>query len=159
MKKIIFVSTLLMMMQFTQAFAFPGKSSIPAEIKNYINLHYPQAQRVHWMIHEGNYIVSLYHDQMHVELCLDEKGEYLNSIKEIAFYDQIPSKIRTQIDVRKLIYAEKLESKDGELYYIFEVGLAHGKVEEMIFDSTGKEIKDHVEDDKSNDSNPDVLKF
>jgi len=157
MKKIIFALTMILLMQ--QAHALPKKSKIPVAIQSYIGLHFPNAERVHWMIHEGNYIISLYHEENHVELCLNENGEYMNSIKEIAFYEQIPNKIKTQIDVRKLVYAEKLESKDGQLFYIFEVALAKGRIEEMVFDSKGNEIKDHVADDKNKEATPDVLQF
>ncbi len=157
MKKIIFFFSLLLILQ--NANALPKKSKIPSQIQSYIGLHYPNAERVHWMIHEGNYIVSLYQDDNHVELCLNENGEYVNSVKEITSYELIPAKIKTQVDVRKLIYAEKLESKDGELFYIVEVALAKGKIEEKVFDSAGIEVKDHIANDKSTTASPDILKF
>ena len=157
MKKIIFAFTLILLMHQTDA--FPKKSKIPAAIQSYIGLHYPRAQRVHWMIHEGNYVVSLYSEDNHVELCLNENGEYQNSVKEIAYYEQIPNKIKTQLDIRKLVYAEKLESKDGQLFYIFEVALAKGRIEELVFDSIGNEIKDYITDDKNKETTPDILQF
>ena len=157
MKKIIFFFSLLLILQ--NANAFPKKSKIPIQILKYIGVHFPDAERVHWMIHEGNYIVSLYQDDNHVELCLNENGEYVNSVKEITSYEQIPAKIKTQVDLNKLVYAEKLESKDGELFYIVEVALAKGKIEEKVFDSTGIEIKNHIANDKSNTASPDILKF
>lgn len=156
MKKLIFALSLLLSMQY--AYALP-KNKIPAPIQSYISQHYPDAERVHWMIHEGNYVISLYHQDNHVELCLNENGEYVNSIQEIAFYDQIPQKIKSQVDINKLVYAEKLEGKDGLVFYIFEVALAKGKIKEMIFDSTGNEIKDHVSDDKNEKNKQDILQF
>jgi hypothetical protein len=157
MKKLILSLTLLLIIQYS--FAFSKKSKIPASINSYLVAHYPKAERVHWMIHEGNFIISLYNDETHIELCLNENGNYMNSIHEIASYDQIPDKIQSQVNIKKLAYAEKLESNEGELFYILEVNLPKGKIEEMVFDGTGVEITDHIAFNKTKEKAPDILHF
>ena len=111
------------------------------------------------MVHEGYYIVSLWSADMHVEICLNDKGEYQNSLKEILYYDELPSKVKSTVDIRHLGYAEKLESRHGELFYILEVNLPKGKIEELIFDKSGKEIKDYIVNDNTEKGEEDVLKF
>ena len=152
-------STFLFLILMNNGFSFPKKSKIPSQVNAYINNHFPRAQKVHWMIHEGNFIVSLYHNESHIELCLSEKGNYMNSIHEIGYYEEIPGKIQKQLDLKKVAYAEKLQSNQGELFYIIEVGLPKGKIEEVVFDGNGVNISKHITTDNNKKVDLDILHF
>lgn len=148
MKNIICLILVLTALQICQA--NPKHPSIPTTVKEYVVLHYPKAKRMHWMLHDNKYVVSLWNNEMHVELCLNENGELLNSIKEISQYNEIPSHIRSKIDFQNLAFAEKLESSTGEQFYILQVNLPKGKIEEYVFDKNGNEIKEYITNDAEN---------
>lgn len=151
--------SLILLLLTQYSFAFTKKSKIPAPVNTYILANYPKAENYHWMIHEGNFIISLYNEETHVELCLNQEGNYMNSIHEIADYGQIPGKIQAQVNLKELAYAEKLESKHGELFYILEIKLPKGKIEEFVFDGKGVKITDHISVEKNKDKSLDILQF
>jgi hypothetical protein len=141
MKKLLYISALIISFN---ALASPFNSRIPLMVRNYIKNTYPAATSIHYQKHENNFVAHLLNANREVVICLNEKGEVLDRVMELVSHDEIPVIIRDKIPMNKLVYSEKFEGKNGEFFFIVELKLPKHRIEEMVFDRDGNEIKEAV---------------
>jgi hypothetical protein len=157
MKKIIYICALVFLMKSTVLAS--SYSKIPELVKSYVKSHFPRAKSVHWERHGDNYIAHFMNVNTEVALCLSEEGQLLDRITEISPND-VPVSVKEKINMNNLVYVEKFEGRNGELFYILEIKLSRSRVEEIIFSKDGKEIKEQViEETKLGDEKSGVLEF
>lgn len=153
MKRLIYICIIFLTVNSAVA---GNLAKIPETVKNYLKSHFPAAKSVHWEKHGDSYIAHFVNANAEMAVCLSDKGELLDRVTEISNYEEIPAPIKSKLDVNHLVYAEKYEGREGDIFYMFEVKLSKTKVEEFVFDKNGKQIKEIVINDNGDAS---ILEF
>ena len=139
-KAILLIVLFFSFAPLTESFS-ASKPKIPVEVKEYINVHYPNAKSIHWQRNDQVFIAHFVSNNVETVVYLNDKGEFMNKLTEITSFGELPQDIKTKVDPRKMLSGEKLEGNEGEIFYIFEVTRPKGKIEELVFDAEGKEIR------------------
>ena len=136
-----------------------SETPIPTAVTSYVKSHFPKAKNVHWQKHGEDYIAHFVNVKSEVGLCLNEKGELLDRVTEITLKDELPEAVKRNFAVDHLLYAEKFEGRNGELFYILEIKLNESESDEIIYDREGNQVKEIVFNDAKGGEKPSVLEF
>ena len=157
MKKILIVSIGLLMVSnlFAQKIA---PDNVPADVRSTFKNKYSSAEKVSWQLDYDNYVAEFTFLNSKMSSMFDKEGNWLEThyfIKSTELPKEVKDSVTKQFGTLLSMYtiedAEKIESKDKDLYYKLEVEKA-GTTYNMMYSENGKTLKKEIakkdEDDK-----------